>query len=185
MSVDKNLTDKELSILLKNGEEKVFSVIYDRYWAVLFQHARRMTRNDELAKDVVQDVFINLWDKASELNLNHSLSSYLYTSIRNKIINLYDKEKVKTRYLDSLANFMEAGENITDHLLREKMLSVRIEKEIAQLPKGMKQIFEMSRKDNKSYKAIADDLNISDKTVKKQISNAIKILRLKLNLLFF
>ena len=96
---------------------------------------------------------------------------------------MYDKEKVRSNYLSSLTEFISHGENVTDHLLRERQLSARIEHEISLLPRKMRTIFEMSRKENMSYKVIAADLELSDNTVKKQISNAIKILRLKLGTL--
>jgi len=184
MSIYTTYTDHQLTDLLakKNGE--AFSEIYNRYWAVIFRHARRMTKDDDLAKDVVQDVFVSLWDKAMDIQLEGSLSSYLYATARNKILNIYDRTRVKNKYIASLEHFMKNGENITDHLLRERLLASKIEQEISLLPKKMRQVFEMSRKSNMTYKQIAENLNISDKTVKKQMSNAIKILRLKLGALF-
>lgn len=161
-----------------------FSEIYKRYWALLYRHALKMTRNEEIAKDVVQDVFVSLWDMSNDLQLSTSLNAYLYATTRNKILNLFAKEKVKTNYVQTLALHLERGENITDHRLRERLLNEKIEEGIAQLPKKMRQVFEMSRKENLSYKEIAEELSLSDKTVKKQVSNAIKILRLKLNVLF-
>lgn len=183
MPVYKSCNDRELVSFLKEGDGQAFSEIYDRYWAVLYRHARQMTKNDELAKDVVQDVFVSLWDKGAEINFSFSLSAYLYATTRNKIINLYDKEKVKSRYIESLSSFISDGENVTDHRLRERLLSERIEQEVSKLPRKMKEIFEMSRKANMSCKEIASNLDLSDKTVKRQISNAIKILRLKFGIL--
>jgi len=185
MSVYKTCSDHELAALLTEGNGDAFAEIYNRYWALLYRHALRMTKDDELAKDVVQDVFVSLWDKANEIQCSFSLTSYLYSAVRNKVLNLYHKKKVRTNYLASLGEFIKDGENLTDHLLRERMLSVKIEQEISLLPKKMREVFEMSRKANISYKEIAGDLNISDKTVKKQVSNAIKILRLKLGTLMF
>ncbi|MNK01727.1 ECF RNA polymerase sigma factor SigL [compost metagenome] len=183
MPLYKTCSDQELSSFLAQEDGDAFAEIYNRYWALLFRHARRMTKDDDLAKDIVQDVFISLWDKATERQFNFSLSSYLYTTVRNRILNMYDKEKVRSNYLSSLTEFISHGENVTDHLLRERQLSARIEHEISLLPRKMRTIFEMSRKENMSYKVIAADLELSDNTVKKQISNAIKILRLKLGTL--
>ncbi|MEQ7799682.1 RNA polymerase sigma-70 factor [Pedobacter sp. ASV1-7] len=183
MRLYKSLSDTELTSFLKGGDRNAFSEIYDRYWGLLYRHARRMTNDDELAKDIVQDVFVSLWDRGSEIHFSHSLSAYLYSTTRNKVINLYDKEKVKTKYIASLTSFLKNSENVTDHLLRERLLSALIEQEISMLPKKMKEIFEMSRKANMSAKEIAANLELSDKTVKRQISNAIKILRLKFSCL--
>lgn len=173
-------TDAELFLLVKEGDNTAFSEIYDRYWELLFRHAKRMTRDDGVAQDIVQDVFISLWDKIEETDMKFSLSSYLYTSVRNKILNLIEHNKVRNNYLQSMTLFIPQGENLTDHRVRDRMLKEKIEQEVLLLPVKMKQVFEMSRKQNMSYKEIAETLNLSDKTVKKQINNALKILRFKL-----
>ena len=172
--------DAELFALVKAGDDRAFAEIYDRYWELLFRHARRMVKDDNLAQDIVQDVFISLWDKIGQMDLRLSVSSYLYASVRNKILNLIERDKVRNNYLESMTAFISHGENITDHRVRERMLKEKIEQEVSLLPAKMKQVFEMSRKDNMSHKEIAETLSISDKTVKKQMSNAIKILRLRL-----
>lgn len=177
-------TDVELTAFLAEGDNAAFAEIYNRYWVVLYSHARKMTRDDDLAKDVVQDVFISLWDKVAETEFSFSLKAYLYATVRNRILNLYDKEKVKSKYLSSLEDFDRSGENVTDYRLRETLLAEHIDREILQLPGKMREIFEMSRKLNMTYKEISEQLDISDKTVKKQMSNAIKILRVKLGSLF-
>ncbi|ADY52091.1 RNA polymerase, sigma-24 subunit, ECF subfamily [Pseudopedobacter saltans DSM 12145] len=173
-------TDAELFDLVKNGHSFAFSEIYNRYWEILFRHAYRLLKDKDLAKDIVQEVFVSLWDKIGELDLQFSINAYLYKSVRNKVLNLIEKDKVKNNYLESLAAFINSSEAITDYRLRERLLKEKIEKEIADLPPKMRQIFEMSRKQNLSHRQIAKELNLSDKTVKKQMSNAIKILRLKL-----
>lgn len=158
-----------------------FSEIYNRYWAPLYRHAYRLLKDKIAAEDVVQEVFVNLWDKISTLAVQDSLNSYLYAIVRNRILNIIQKEKIHSEYIRSFACFMEQSEAITDHRVREKMLREKIEKEVAHLPTKMRHIFEMSRTEHRSYREIAEELELSDKTVKKQVSNAIKILRLKLS----
>ncbi|WP_316817230.1 RNA polymerase sigma-70 factor [Pedobacter nyackensis] len=179
------LSDTELTDLLKSGDHAAYTEIYHRYWPVLFRHARKMLRDDDEATDVVQEVFATFWSKSAELIFTVSLSSYLYSATRNKIIDLVNRNKLKTNYLVSLQAFIDKGEFITDNAVREHELSNQIESEIARLPKKMRQIFELSRKQNLSYKQIADEIEISEGTVKKQISNAIKILKIKLGSLYF
>lgn len=180
MSSLKQHTDTELFDLIKEGNAIAFAEIYDRYWALLYRHAYRLIKDQDLAQDVVQEVFVNLWDKINTIDLQFSISSYLYTAVRNKVLNLIQRDKVKNNYIESFANFVASSEAITDHRLRERLLKEKIEKEVAALPSKMRQVFEMSRIQNMSHKQIAEELNLSDKTVKKQMSNAIKILRLKL-----
>ncbi|MFD1630280.1 RNA polymerase sigma factor [Pseudopedobacter beijingensis] len=180
MNTYSSYSDKELFDLLKNGNRNAFAEIYDRYWALLYKHAYRLIKDQDLAQDVVQEVFVSLWDKIKAIDLQFSISSYLYTAVRNKVLNLIQRDKVKNNYIESLANFVASSEAITDYRLREGLLKEKIEKEVAALPSKMRQVFEMSRIQNMSHKQIAEELNLSDKTVKKQMSNAIKILRLKL-----
>lgn len=181
MSNYKTYTDTELLALCKAGDKAGFSELYDRYWAPLYRHAHRLLKDKIAAQDVVQEVFVNLWDKIPALDLKGPLSSYLYAIVRNSILNLLQKEKMHKEYIRSFVHFMEKSEAITDHPLREKMLREKIEREVAHLPAKMRRIFEMSRMQHLSYREIAKELELSDKTVKKQVSNTLKILRVKLN----
>jgi RNA polymerase sigma-70 factor (ECF subfamily) len=174
-------TDLELMVLISGDDELAFAEIYQRYKGVLFLHAYRILGSEEEAKDILQDLFAKLWTKRASINLKTTLSAYLYSSVRNRIFDLIAHKKVEEKYISSLAWFIEEGECITDHLMREKELSELIEKEIAMLPPKMREVFLLSRKQNLSHKEIADELNISDKTVKKQVNNALNILREKLD----
>jgi len=159
--------------LVRQHDERAFTEIYNRYKGVLFVHAYRMLENAEEAQDVIQDLFTMLWSRRSEIMI-----------VKNRILDQMAKDRNRDRYIDSLAGFMEEGEYITDHQLRENELSHLIEKEVALLPAKMRQIFELSRLSNLSHKEIAAEMNISDKTVKKQISNALLILRKKIDVAF-
>lgn len=176
----KNHQDAELFLLIKNGDQGAFAELYERYWEALFRHALRMTKDNAQAEDIVQEVFIALWARIEKSEITFIVSSYLYTMVRNKFLNLVQHQSVCNNYLHSLSNFLLKGESSTDHKCRENQLKLKIEQEVAQLPSKMRTVFELSRKDFKTHKEIALLLNISDKTVKKQVSNAVKVLRLKL-----
>lgn len=175
-------TDNQLARLLKTADHAAYNEIYNRYWGILYRHALRMLDDTDLAKDVIQDVFTMLWVKGKELELNTSLSSFLYASVRNRTMNQIDHSKVRDNYISSLETAIEEGEATTDLLLMEKELAKRIEAELSLLPEKMRRVFELSRIHDYSYKQISEELNISDNTVKKQMSNALKILRMKLHL---
>ncbi|WP_121196121.1 RNA polymerase sigma factor [Mucilaginibacter gracilis] len=166
--------------LFREGEYAAYQVIYKRYWPLLFKHARRILQNDEEAKDAVQDIFTMLWLKGPTLFVNTTLSAFLYSSLRYKIFDVIDRNKIKGDYFNSLESFIDQGELTTDNIIREKELAASIEKEISFLPERMREVFELSRKSHLSYKEIAEKMNISDNTVKKQINNALKLLRFKL-----
>lgn len=173
--------DAELFELLKSGDKEAFAEIYQRYWTILFLHSRKILRNDEEAEDVVQELFSNLWLKRESITINISLSVYLYHSARYKVLNIIERRRVVNDYLLSLQNFMKEGELITEELYREKELALLIEKEIQSLPPKMREVFELSRKQHLSYSQIAEQLGITEHTVKSQVSNALRILKLKLN----
>lgn len=177
-------SDNELIALLNAGSEQAFAEIYTRYRAPLFLHAYRMLQDDEEAKDIVQTTFSTIWANHGALNIRHALDAYLYGAVRNRILKFIAHQKVVARYTDSLNSFLEESAPTADENLREKELVQILEKEIANLPPKMREIFELSRNGLLSHKQIAEQLQLSDKTVKKQISNAIRILRLKINLVF-
>ena len=181
MNVDyKTLSDENLTAFLKLQDHFAFTEIYERYWAVLYLHARRMLHDKDEARDIVQDLFANLWKKSKDLDFNVRLSSYLYKSIRNRIFNHIEHQKVVTEYQKSLIEFVGASVPSSDELVREKELTRIIEREIQALPPRMREIFELSRRQHLSYKDIAEQLDISEHTVKRQVSNSLGILRAKL-----
>lgn len=175
-----NCTDNELAALLIDGDQKAYAQLYDRFKGILYVHAYRILQDREDAKDIVQELFTVLWIKRSGLILKTGIASYLYTSVRNRVFDKISSKKVASRYFESLKDFTLDEGYSTDDIIQEKELSALIEKEIAALPDKMRQIFELSRKGNLSHKEIANQLVLSDKTVKKQVSNALRILRLKL-----
>ena len=178
------LTDEQLLAMFKGGQRSAYEEIYRRYWTLLFGHARKMVQSDEDAKDMVQDVFSVFWLDGPTLELNTSLSAYLYSIVRYKVFNLIDRKKVRSDYLSLLDSFIKKNEYSGEYHLRAKQMEELIEKEIAALPQKMREVFELSRKANLNYREIAEKLNISDNTVKKQMSNALKILRSRLGVIF-
>ncbi|WP_127126136.1 RNA polymerase sigma factor [Pseudoflavitalea rhizosphaerae] len=178
-------TDIELMRLLKSNDEKAFNEIYSRFQGLLFVYAARITRNDHEAADMVQEVFMQLWDKRAALEISTSLKGWLYTAIRYKFFDRLDKKKVRTDYLQSLQQFMQEGQYNTDEYLRHRELETLIEQGITALPSKMQEIFSLSRKDELSHREIAIRLQVSEKTVKNQVHNALRILRSKLGLFGF
>jgi RNA polymerase sigma-70 factor (ECF subfamily) len=176
-------SDLELTVLLKKGDQAAFAEIYQRYKWVLFLHAVKRVGDREQAKDIIQELFTALWDKRTELDLRSQLSGYLYTSVRNRVIKLYAHQQVKSDYITSLARSIDEDNCVTDHKVRQSNLAAIIEHEINELPERMREVFILSRKHNLSHKEIALQLGIEETTVKRQISNALKILRVKLGLL--
>ncbi|HWW38834.1 RNA polymerase sigma-70 factor [Pedobacter sp.] len=175
-------SDDKLLLLFKAGDRQAYAQIYQRYWAVMYVYARKVMADEDDAKDIVQEVFTYLWHKGKDLEIRTSLSMYLYTAVRYRIFDLMDHKKIRTDYKIYLQQFIEEGEYITDDQLRAKEMLAVIEKEVALLPPKMRVMFEMSRNEGMSHKEIAAQLGVSELTVKKQVSNSVKILKGKLKL---
>jgi RNA polymerase sigma-70 factor (ECF subfamily) len=184
MSIYTTFSDSELTSLLKSGDRAAYTEIYKRYTGVLFAHAYRKLQDREEARDAVQELFVVLWSKRETISISSTLCGYLYSAVRNRVLNTILHKKVQSSYVNHLQEFITHHEAITDHLIREKELSLLIDTEVAMLPAKMREIFELSRKANLSHREIALHLDISEKTVKNQVNNALKILRIKLGSLF-
>ncbi len=184
MNVYSGYTDKVLADLIGKGDADAFSEIYNRYRGVLYLHALRMLKNEDEAKDIVQDLFTVLWVKRNDIEVTGTISGYLYSAVKNRILDHIARNQTRKKYISSLAGFISEGEFVTDNQIREKELTTLIEKEVELLPEKMKQIFKLSRLNNLSHKDIALELKLSDKTVKKQVSNALIILKKKLDVAF-
>ncbi len=185
MSRYDKLPDDELVTLLRQGDESAYTEIYHRYHAALYIHIFNKLRIREESRDIVHDLFSQLWQKRTALAIQGSLASYLFAAARYRVFDLIDRSKVKNKYIDSIRKFAEEGISETDYRIREQQLLALIEKEIASLPPKMRQVFELSRKGGLSHRQIGIELNLSEKTVKKQVSNSLKILRSKLGVSVF
>jgi len=184
-TIYQSIPDHELVGLLRVGDRLAYTEIYNRYKFILHTHAYKWMRDREEAMDIIHELFVTLWDKRESIQFSTSLSGYLYVSLRNKIFNRVSRQKLESQYITSLQSFIDRGDCITDHRVREKELSMLIEKEISALPVKMREVFELSRKSNLSHKEIAEQLGLSDQTVRKHIQHALKILREKLGLVLF
>lgn len=182
----KTLPDTNLLQLLKESDHAAYAEIYYRYFHLIFTHAYKKLRDEEQAKDIIQDLFATLWFKREFGLPDSNLAGYLYTAVRNKIFDLFAHQQVASKYVDSLKDYLNTHASVpTDHLVRENQLKAYIEREIQTLPPKMKRIFEMSRKENLSHKDIATQLGTSENNVSTQITNALRILRTKLGVIAF
>jgi RNA polymerase sigma-70 factor (family 1) len=173
-------TDFELAVLMKGGDPYAFTEIYNRYKPQLYTYALNKLRNREEAQDIIQEVFTYLWKKREMITFKRSLSGYLYGAVRHAVLNILTHKNVQEKYRNTLPDFSAYGISETDHLVRERQLQQVIAGKIEALPLKMREVFELSRIRHLSHKNIAHHLGISEETVSKQISNAIRILKVKL-----
>lgn len=112
------LSDQELIAMLRQRKHAAFTEIYNRYWTTLFMHAVKMLKDEEETVDVIQDIFTVLWHKSADLDINSSLTAYLYSSVRNRIISVIRHNKVHEGYMDSLSKLLIDRDFVTDNQVR-------------------------------------------------------------------
>jgi len=180
MALYSKYSDDDLIALLKQDDISAFTAIHSRYYGVLYQHAYKRLSDRDAVKDILQELFIHLWDQRRSIELKGNLQSYLCLVVRNKVLNVFKHEKIKSNYISSLINFEETCQSTTDENLRNKELVALVKAEVSALPPKMRLIFELSRDSNLSHNEIAEKLEISSLTVRKQVNNSLKILRARL-----
>lgn len=180
MALYSKYSDDDLIALLRQDDISAFTAIHSRYYGVLYQHAYKRLSDRDAVKDILQELFIHLWDQRRSIELKGSLQSYLCLVVRNKVLNVFKHEKIKSNYISSLINFEETCQSTTDENLRNKELVALVKAEVSTLPPKMRLIFELSRDSNLSHNEIAEKLEISSLTVRKQVNNSLKILRARL-----
>jgi len=182
MGIYKDLSETELIALLKRQDREAFTEIYKRFSMQVLYKVRQMLREEDVAKDVVQEVFFYLWDKSADLHISGTLGAYLYVASRNLVLKHIQRSKFSNDYLNSIAQYASEADLSTLQEIDEREINQLIQKEIARLPDRMRIIFEMSRNENLSHAEIAERLGISEHTVKSQVHNALKILKGRLEL---
>jgi RNA polymerase sigma-70 factor (ECF subfamily) len=169
-----NPKDKKLLADLKKSKESAFDELFRTYFQNLTWFAMKMVKDRETAEEVVQDLFVNFWEKRHELDLKVSIKAYLYRAVYNNSIHASRREKLHDKNELTLAN--ELVEDF-DNVLETSELETRIFGLIEQLPTECQRIFKLSRFEELKYKEIAEQLQISIKTVETQMSRALKFLR--------
>lgn len=169
--------DHQLLDLLKARDELAFTEIYNRYAPKVLYQIRQMLREEDVAQDLTQELFITIWNKSANIRAGANLAGYIYVAAQNSVLTYMRNGKFKNDFLTSLASYHDQiAEELGDELDVEKMHTLVLQ-EIQNLPPKMKVIFELSRRPELSYKDIAKQLGIAENTVKKQVSNALQIIR--------
>lgn len=173
------LTDDELIVLFKEGCESAFREIYSRYWKGVFQVAYKKVHHKELAEELTQNLFVELWRKRESVIIV-SITNYLFGSLKYSIINHYKSQLVRAKYQDHLKTHNNDRVDNTDYLLMLNELSDALNEGIARLPKKTGEVFKLSRMEHYSVKEISRELNISEKAVEYHITQSLKSMRFHL-----
>lgn len=170
-------SDNDLVSLIKNDNYAAFDTIYERYGEALYLFIRSKLDGGEISKDVLQELFISLWEKRHQLELQQSLKAYLFQAAKYKIIDIYRKNATYRKYLYQLIEHFDTQPHSVAETVENKSRTQDLFEAINHLPDRMKQIFMLSRFEHLSIEQISVHLGLSQQTVKNQISEALKILR--------
>jgi len=161
-------------------DEKAMEYIFHVYYPALCSYASSIVKSSEDAKDVVNDCFLELWNRHELLKITTSLKSYLYVAVRNAAINYLKKKKKEQKFVSSQSYPFYLQDEVTsriEKLERIENLEKRLKEAIDSLPQQCRYIFYLNRFEKLGYKEIAVKLNLSVGTVKTQIARALKKLR--------
>ncbi|NLR68077.1 RNA polymerase sigma-70 factor [Chitinophaga varians] len=173
--------DGMLLSLLRENNSEAFNVIYARYRERLYGYLVKVIKDTAEAEDILQEVFVSLWKRRSDLHHIESLYTYLFSCVRYGGFRYMRNEARKHHFRASWRLLFGEEDDLFEQQLAADELSRILNREVDKLPLKMRQVFILSRKEELSHREISHKLNISDKTVKKQINNALKYLHLKLN----
>ena len=170
-------SDKQQIAAIRNGDEKAFARVYEHYWkkllAISFQH----TKDKGMAEEIVQEVFVSLWQRRNELEIQH-LSSYLATAVKFATFKMLQRSRQQELIRDAVLpkDFQQLDEQAIDARFLQEYVDGIVEK----LPERCKLVFQLSRDAQKSHQEIAQQLHISQKAVEANITRALKVIRINL-----
>lgn len=171
------LSDKELVSRLKQDDVKAFKELYNRYWNKLLLQAKIKLNSEADSEEIVQNVFIGLWKRRKNLLLKYTFHTYIASCVKYEIFSHYAKlEKNRKFVVDDIEELYKLSVNTTEEWLSYDSVHSIIEETVAKLPEKCKLVFRMSREEGLSHKEIANELNISTKTVEAHITKALRII---------
>jgi RNA polymerase sigma-70 factor (family 1) len=178
--LSQSTTDQELISLISKGNQDAFNILYIRHWASLYTFAFSILRDKDSCKDIIQDVFIWVWEHKEGLEIQ-TPKSYLKTAVKYKIANYLRAGNIRESFFNEAVKI-----NITnsipgvDEYSELKELNSIIQITVAQLPLKCQEIFRLSREESLSNREIATQMGISTKTVENQITIALHRIRVKM-----
>jgi RNA polymerase sigma-70 factor (family 1) len=169
--------DKELVALLQTGDERAFQEMYRRYAGLLFRFVADKLYDREDCEEIVQETFVWLWSHRNSLSHVTELRPYLYGIVKHKVFNHIRHNVIRREYVDHFLKFGTSVDNSNEELTNLSDVLNVLDHAIAQLPDRCQVAFKMSRIENKPIAAIAEQMNISTRTVENYITQALKHLR--------
>ncbi|MBV8252001.1 MAG: RNA polymerase sigma-70 factor [Chitinophaga sp.] len=177
----------ELFLRIQYSDLEAFDLLYNKYWHPLFSFANKLLRSYDDAQDIVQTVFISIWEKRATITIQQSLESYLFQAVRFQSLKKLESLLSTPEQIERVQEELLPTFNDILHRLQEQDLVKQIQKEISSLSPRTQEIFLLSREYKLSIAEIALKLGISEQTVKNQLHIALKTLRhsIAITLIFY
>lgn len=154
--------------------------MYTAHFRGMYSYAYTFLKDEVHAEEIVQSVFLKIWEKKDGLQVQQSLKSYLYRMVHNDCMNLLQHESVKAKYIQEKRYTMKNENETTGKKMQAVELEEKFRIALRDLPEQCRTIFQLSRFEDMKYREIAHHLGIAEKTVENQMGKALKILRLRL-----
>jgi RNA polymerase sigma-70 factor (ECF subfamily) len=168
--------DKTLADRFLRGDERAFIEVYNRYWYRLFLSSYRRVKNKPVAEELVQDLFLKLWERRGSLSIDQ-LEHYLFSSIRNATIDFLNKQIVCNKYVTYYKHFVSLEGNTTGDMVELNDLGEALEKGLHALSEKSEKIFRLYRIEHWTIEKIALHLHLSEKTVHNHLTKSQKFIR--------
>lgn len=172
-------TDEELWLSTKNGSHPAFARIVENYSTKLYGFIKKRITSEEDAKDILQELLISIWNKREDIELKATLSSYLHGAAKYAVIDWQIKNKKMLGRVELLLDDTVLQNQA--HSVERDLIAAELREEILELtdrlPQTVRTVFRMSRVDQKTNSEIAEELQLSDKTVRNNLSLALNFLR--------
>ena len=175
------VADDKLIDKLRKGDVDAFDMVYHRYAGKLFAFALKYLKSREEAEELVQSVFLKVWENQATLKKETSFKSYLFTIAYNEICNLFRKRKYLQNFIESAISEKPETSTEMESQIEFRFVLEQVDQIIVQLPEKQRAVFLKSRQEGKSSKEIADELGLSKGTVDNYISESLKFIRASLN----
>ena len=162
---------------LSEGDITAFEMLFRNYYQPLCNYAYTFLQDKEDAEEIVQSTFLLVWEKRDTLAIRTSVKPYLYAMVRNACLNVLKHEKIKQRFAGEEIALGQRGHDNVSHTMESNELEYRIKIAMNELPEQCRMVFKLSRFEELKYSEIAEQLNISVKTVENHMGKALRIMR--------
>ncbi|MCD6658560.1 MAG: RNA polymerase sigma-70 factor [Lentimicrobium sp.] len=162
---------------LKKDDQSAFSVVFTQYYSDLVRFSFKFTNDLNISEEIVQDVFLRLWENRSSLEIHTSLKSYLLKNVQNRSIDSLRHTGITNQYVSMVLNNVIATQNDTENYVFFSELQANYNNALKKIPVQYADVFRMSRMEGLKYQEIADVLGVSVRTVEVRLSKALVILR--------